>query len=114
MDTLTTVFRVEDSEGYGPYQGAQAQKCSWYDEMGYCHRSHPMPVEDGIQFDFRRHESCRHGFSSMEKLEAWFGDWLFEVLASGFRIALYHVEPNDVLHGKKQVVFYPSGVRSKG
>lgn len=94
------VWRVENKEGFGPYQAL--------DDYGWDHQNQdhqPRPWDD-LDFDGHEIRDYRFGFSSQEQMQAWFGDKDRAFLAShGFELVLYDVPPDAILTGEKQVAF---------
>lgn len=100
------VYRVETSSGTGPYSGGDAavyealSSLCWRTDTG-----HPEPWNDGIEGSWSGTHHC--GFSSIEKLLAWFdrGSTLGHLHRAGFSCSVYEVPTSDVIEGCRQVVF---------
>jgi hypothetical protein len=106
------VYRVENSEGGGPYTFYSFDKAdkavvAVSNALKEAHNEshhHPPPHSDGISF-VRHYERC--GFVSIEDLVQWFDGWLQKLHDVGFRMAIYDVPTDRVRAGEKQVVFDP-------
>lgn len=111
-------YRIEDSDGYGPWAGSTAVCCdpAWFAaEPG----SMPTPDADGID-DVARALLCyrhggrgvRYGFRSLRHLARWFPPVLRRVMAReyGFTLAVYAVEGEHFVGGC-QIVAAADGLR---
>lgn len=100
------VYRVEDSEGRGPYRKRAGYVHEWSkDENGHNDYNHPSPYQDGLpgMWDM---ESYICGFKSKAQLKAWFSEEeLSNLEALGFSIKTFEVPKSDVKVGGKQVIF---------
>jgi hypothetical protein len=111
MKTLK-VYRVENSDGYGPYR--QFWQCK-YDEVTYdsmklneahfgCSK-HPTVLADKIQ-NFSCNYYC--GFASIDSLKNWFDEkWRNILNEAKFKVSIYEVASNNIKRAKssKQIVF---------
>lgn len=115
------VFRVEDDEGNGMYNGWCALQ-----EMQERER-HPIPGDDWelmsavhkSKIDERCYEvlsmndPCEapdellFGFASMEQLRFWIykHEWIQRLKDEGFKLSVYEVEDGWAAHGRTQAVF---------
>lgn len=105
--TKTTVYRVEDPEGRGPYSSYLAHMNYMKHSGGrdYPERERtPAPSEDGFS---HRDISAHHffGFASLGELFAWFDGYAQELHRNRYRIAVYEVGDEFVIYGVRQVVF---------
>lgn len=102
---MKAVFRVEDSNGKGPYGGKEH---TW--NKGEPHSTdngRPSPMSDLVPYQLLGYgdDMFVFGFSSMQKLLAWFTtNNLEELYKMGFSIKLYRV-PDYVFESDTQVVF---------
>lgn len=101
------VYRVEHRNGgFGPYVVGGLQS-----ETGYvwhsAEKGRPSPWVDNIKSgEFTEHHIC--GFVTKRQLRRWFlrfRNWLTE---KGYVVAVYTVQPENVVVGKRQCVFIPS------
>ena len=70
--------------------------------------SHPNAWEDGIRLS----EKHLFGFSSLAKLENWFGIYLNILVTCGFNITCYEDVTNYIIgKSNKQLVFIPTNNR---
>ena len=116
------VYRLEHSNGIGPYQydqhleliaGSWAKIAKYHEyldllaDMGRTHKreTHPSPEHDGINCDDFRRDQHFCGCKSLDDLQEWFGGFLPKLLNFGFKINRYEVAKNKVAEGKHQVVF---------
>jgi hypothetical protein len=108
-EETTTVYRVQNRQGRGPYIAAIS--ISWVDPKheDLFHNGlngHPGPKNDNINlrglFDYR---FC---FQSLEQLNNWFTPIELENLkAMGFRVYRITVQTKGIQHGKYQSIFWP-------
>ena len=94
------IWRVENSEGIGPYWGnfaPQYQKVYLYDKV-----KHPRPKHSG--------RDIHYGFTSFEQLKAWFEETGFTVLedlkAAGYNVVQYEIDEQYVNTEEKHISFY--------
>lgn len=94
-----TVYRLEMEDGYGPYTSSKRSVGSdlwWRLHMhSTSPTTHPNAQEDGLY----RESGDRFAFDSFDKLVAWFGDLLPELLQAGCRVVALEVPTNDVREG---------------
>jgi hypothetical protein len=98
------VYRIEKN-GLGPYRSRLENKNS--DKLvnklwSHLGSSHPTCVVEIPSFNSEKH-IC--GFSCVTKLKKWFHGSRAELRRNGYLMALYEVDPQEVLHGNLQVVF---------
>lgn len=109
---MTTIYRVEHvSTRLGPYRGARS--CGH--ALAAKHDgslSHPTWPSDGMYFDFEPgsfldRSNFISGFDSLEKLFTWFAGFMDMLVANGFWIRVYYVDPSLIVHGRsrKQLAF---------
>jgi hypothetical protein len=106
------IYRVEDCEGGGPYNGKRKDAvrdalphlfCG-FDE---CPDRHPMPHADIPNWD--RYSGYHFGFASFDQLAAWFTPGERDTLRGlGFGIAVYAVPADYVMQGGRQAAFWRS------
>lgn len=107
------VFRVEDSEGGGPYNGAKAPYWADRERAGINISSttsnHPLPGDDisgwsDLSIDTR--SKYLFGFASLAELESWFNEKARAYYRDlGFKVAKYEVGPRSLKRGGHQVAF---------
>jgi len=96
--TVMRVFRIEDDNSEGPYNGATK-----IPGLGARHtdREHPCPWDDGISTECDDY----FGFASLLDMARWFNSMeRHELTEHGFSLAVY--EAARVKAGKRQVAFY--------
>jgi hypothetical protein len=115
------VYRVEDSEHGGPYNGSMkgSVRCELvhlFACMGDHEMRHPTPYEDIPGWrDVTGRERFHFGFASLEQLRAWFSEHERSTLRRlGFGVAVYNVEPEHALTGMRQVAFDRSKAARSG
>lgn len=117
---MATVFRIEDSEGRGPY-GPNRPHSERADQLIYSHNDcekHPTPWFDGdLGWKISKYEHSRrqqnlpksvllYGFESMTQLFNWFSmDDLHTLREIGFVVKTFEVPSEHILRGDCQVVF---------
>jgi hypothetical protein len=112
------VYRVEDEDGGGPYNGDRAPKAftpGWTaivngNPLGD-RVSQPDPYSDIPKWatPFVGHARYRFGFKTVEQMHSWFHDEAKEELVSrGFKLAKYEVPDSWVHVGGHQVAFEPT------
>lgn len=102
---MASVFRVEKSDGTGPYRTyptpEQVRIALQPTFMGS--EAHPVPSWDGLG-DLKPEEVC--AFASVEQMKQWFPEEALPVLAEhGYTCNAYIVPETYVRKGRKQVVF---------
>lgn len=102
----TYVYRLETSDGRGPYNGYHNSEPVSHIVFKQAHTAERQPtVWDDVE-DFRTYEVC--GCDSIDKLYDWFGKAVIDELkALGLRLMVYKVKTVHVRFGfsGKQVVF---------
>jgi hypothetical protein len=91
------VYRVEHTEGGGPYIGPNG-----IGDLGmrHCDGDHPPPIEDGIS----RVSGMNCGFASLAHFQAWFTpEERQELKDRGFVLMTFHAD--TVRTGRKQLMF---------
>jgi len=109
---MSTVYRVETSDGVGLYKTAIAS--SW--DMQEIDR-HPVPHEDAELCEFwRRCDQGEYifGYGSIEQLASWIykKEWRENIAAAGLVLSVY--ETNDYHVGATQAVFRKSTAKLIG
>lgn len=111
MRTETTskiiVYRVENYEGLGPYQGQSYGPLS-----KLCHKhnnsNYPCLVEDFYgtmpSWDYV------FGFQSYQHYKKWFFGFIGLMRSHGFKLSKYEIESSKIIIGKsgKQIIFQKS------
>lgn len=105
MET-TTVYRIENSAGYGPYSSDWPGQQDLHRAHEGC-VSHPGPRAEGISM---LGEAKYFGFTSLADLDTWFDGFTHRLLEAGYNIVSYVVESSGVFHGEHQVAFNRSQV----
>ena len=105
--TVVTVYRVEDSDGYGYKRSLDSNigSVTCIEWRGYEERR-PLPKNDGIDIEGLG-EDWFFGFDSIESLKKWF--FLNERNAGstfGGKILVIEVDPEFVIYGGRQLVFH--------
>jgi hypothetical protein len=98
-----SIFRVEDADGAGPYNGT-----SWSDELmdmidEHVAESHPSPHTDPMLNGIYPDEVC--GFATIDAAEEWFAGYADALADAGFHLSVYTVPLADVRYGKEQALF---------
>lgn len=104
------MWRIQNSEGFGPYYRANAYVWAKTDD---CHQGpdHPGPNDDFTAdvvrlLDSDEGRELRFGFETLEQLNNWFTVEELDALAAlGFTQTL--IEAEKVYVGSKQVLFLP-------
>lgn len=102
------VYRVENSEGLGPYRGH-----GWHPTRHMDKVTHPNPNwDEGMVEEWHRrvgnHYDSQYvfGFESMDQLNAWFNDQeMSDLMVFGYSIVAFEVADSDVIIGRKQLAF---------
>lgn len=105
--SMVTVYRVEDSDGYGYKRSLDRDigSVTCIEWRGYEERR-PLPKDDGIDIEGLG-EDWFFGFDSVESFKKWF--YLNERNAGatfGGKILVIEVDPEFVIYGGRQVVFH--------
>lgn len=107
----TTVYRVEDCDGGGPYRRNHRSRHKAIAGMAeqHCdHVEHPTPSNDvpgaphGWLWDW---DAYLCGFASVADALQWFHGWLAGLHQAGFRLSTYEVDSRWVERGSRQVLF---------
>lgn len=100
------VWRVENDKGEGPYIHPRFHSYKLSD-MAFAHRNstHPDPFDENIKFD----ESYYCGFHNHSSVLEWFDGYIDILTEYNYKIVKY--KANNVLLGKKQVMFKKSTAR---
>jgi hypothetical protein len=98
----TTVFRIEDEHGEGPY--TTVGSWSWADTDEHTGMvCHPCPSEDALDFKAPFH---RCGFISRDQLDVWFSvSEQSRLLLQGFDIVELDVDARYLQVGVCQAIF---------
>ena len=107
---MAIVFRVENAEGKGPYQGFTIW-CRDYTGYGndvkdpwirdsHGDTDHPQPYQDGLHMT----DEWFCGFSDLDQLDRWFTNQeIFDLLRHGFMIV--EIEAEEAKYGDYQAIF---------
>jgi hypothetical protein len=106
---FTTVLRIENARGKGPYN-AQLQSECWAKIKAQHSYTRPNPTRPGEPWEhfpsgaWRDYHVC--GFLDRRQLNAWFSQAELQLLAElGFTINRYLVAEENVLLGQSQITF---------
>lgn len=105
-----TIFRVENKHGEGPYIG----NFCFEEEYGFDFERHPLPDNDGIDFDYFSPGHMLFAFSSLDQLFNWFNE--DERLFLGdmqFKIVQIVIHKKYVQYGYRQCAFDSRFARAK-
>jgi hypothetical protein len=110
----TNIVRIENpKDGCGPYISRFAND-DLRDKMmektsAYVSKSHPPPQRDGLTESQILDLGCWVcGCKDIRQLKKWFGEFLPELIESGFKVYRYRLPRERVLYGNHQVVFNPN------
>lgn len=108
MDFL--VYRIEDKNGTGPYQGKTSADNSWLNKSICNHnadkRPGPWQCTKIREMDMDYLKKHYFGFSTIKQLERWFTKTDRELLHNnGYRIAIYKVPKEYYMKATNQCVF---------
>jgi len=99
------VYRVEDSDGRGPYNSYMAHVPGLlmaHNQEGP--KTRPNTYADPkLRHIMQDHEFC--GFTSLTDMGQWFEGFGEALEDNDFTITEYEIDPSLVLHGSGQVVF---------
>jgi hypothetical protein len=99
----TTIYRIEDSDGIGPYTGRK-NPIRWQLLDSHCGGENwPIPLSDGINGFMSGIHLC--AFDSLEALAEWFGEFVYRLLEHDYRIVEIDVPNNAIIRGNRQVVY---------
>lgn len=107
------IYRVQDSEGYGPYYlpGSVVYSDKWI-----VNSNHIAPMYDSFEKDLQEGEVC--GFKTVEQAREWFNDEMLKVLIEDANnewfIAVYEIPSSKVRHGMVQVLAMADSMVFKG
>ena len=99
------VFRIEDSNGIGPYsKGWDRLSTMFQSHSGF---SHPSPSEEDLdvydEYGDERPHFC--GFPTIDQMKVWFKGFRASLRRAGFKLSVYEVGHRDVQIGEKQLLF---------
>lgn len=100
------VYRLEDSQGRGPYSGETdrlSAMAKTHNSGGEFRHRTPVPEEDGICA--RVAPEDYFGFESLGALFEWFDGYAQSLHENGFFASVYEVDNEKVKRGKRQLVF---------
>lgn len=99
---MPIVYRIEDESGLGPYWNGPGY-CATHGSSETDDTRHPAPCDDGLDPYFG---GVLFGFTSMEKLRAWFDTSVRSRLyRRGYKCAVYEVADIDIGESGKQCTF---------
>lgn len=101
------VYRIENSEGVGPYRSDEFMDL--LDEMKNAHcdeETHPNLLHDGLADVWSEAHIC--AFDSMKKLSRWFNGYLPLLLSLGFKVKSYETSEYHYGLSRKQLIFIPN------
>lgn len=110
---MPTVYRVEDREGQGYYQGYLSRLCENAGlDLTDSRTRHPSPFSDA-EYDklgrtmLRMGPEAHFGFSSLEQLQDWFHteEWRRGISRRRGRVVALEVPPHAYHEGNYQVIF---------
>ena len=106
-----TIFRVEGSDGNGPYWSMNDEELEKILPRK-ADKRHPCPGEDGMPSSWELEGDFYYGFQSLEQLLSWFEEETLNALERDFdyRIAVYdlpdtHAHSKNYIRGYHQVAF---------
>lgn len=109
---MTTVYRIEDSEGRGMYYYRNTRN-----PISYEPARHPVPGCDSLLmasgFPLYGSQHLNYGFISIEQLRSWIyrDEWLLGLHELGYVLAV--IESDEVYVGNTQAVFLRPEVYTK-
>lgn len=110
----TTVYRVENAVGDGPYrEGHKTERqISLTYTMCFTHNDseHPSPAEDGIRTGFGANKFVC-AFGSRAELASWFDGYFDQLDDAGYTVVEYLVNIGDIKYGRKQCMFDRDGAK---
>lgn len=123
--SLIQIFRIENTAGRGPYVDYWGDNEHNMRMMRRAHDDvqHLSPFSKGEPWEFlggmlftnytpAEHKMVKEeifGFSNIEKLEIWFGNWIEPLLRHGHAIKTYEVPKHSMRDGNQQVSFRKDG-----
>lgn len=111
-----TIFRVQDRNGYGPYNSELYDEHFFLQRMKEYHDnwshvlSRPDIYSDGLDLYYEKYTLS--GFSSLEDLDWWFTGFLYELLEIDFNIVQLEVDKRYIKEGDFQLVFDSRKIKS--
>lgn len=108
MDFL--VYRIEDKNGTGPYQGKTSAADSWFKKSICNHNAEKRPGPWGCnalrEMNEEHLKKYSFAFSTIKQLERWFTKTDRELLHNnGYRIAIYKVPKEYYIKATNQCIF---------
>jgi len=101
--TTTTVFRIEDCNGVGPYQNKNVRMTQW---ATHDHNNSPATPHESLWAEWTRGATYRYGFISVQHLLHWFNiDELLTLNNLGFKVAIYECDSDRIVATAHQAVF---------
>jgi hypothetical protein len=110
----TTLYRIEDAEGWGIWAGMGAKALGW---DGGATRSRPSPTYDPAFQRRGRWDHTRFAFTSISQMKSWVRrKWEREKLDEiGYRLCTYEIpDEEDCIIGEKQAAFNPDAAIKTG
>lgn len=108
MSNLTTIWRIENEKGEGPYN-KQSPLTEAFAQIAP--EQAPLPHNDTkLHSSFGRvvtYYGYNFGFADLESYKAWFSDIAHRnmLAANNFKLVEYQLKKSDVVYGSKQVAF---------
>ena len=105
------IYRIELTDGTGPYASDEPVINRFGDEMRYAHSGcsmHPSMWEEHRYHKIPSGVSCeeyRCAFDTAEKLIAWFDGWFVTLDDYDYKVAIYEVTEYNAIIGKYQTIF---------
>lgn len=106
----TTIYRVENSAGEGPYTDDLAYALVM---RGSCRTGEHECGQVPDQQEYER-QGWHYGFRCMADCKQWFQNYVRGLTMLGFGIAEYEVPENSVIDGKREVMFDYGHAQFKG
>lgn len=103
------IYRVEDYEGGGPYNGANS--LPYFSVLDSEHQ--PSPVSDFPDIPGITHESV-FGFAKLEQVAFWFQRSLNDLANAGFHVSKYEVTDGKARCSPNQCFFPRSHAKKIG
>lgn len=106
------VWRVENFQGSGPYQGTSMG--SWADSSEKHNNNAicPEPRSDAgladawMNMDYSERDAYLFGFSSLEQLQAWFSETeLAKLKSMGYYVTCFEIPEPYIIVGSLQLIF---------
>ena len=104
------VYRIEDKNGTGPYQGKTRSADSWFNKTICNHNADKRPGPWQCctlrEIDEKHLKKYSFAFSTIKQLERWFTKTDRELLHNnGYRIAIYKVPKEFHIKATNQCIF---------